>query len=303
MSTFNLCMDKDSFISILIKNNRIDTVREIVVSDSFTTVFKRERLNYCSESELRYILEDERFFLKVLDEYALSPKMLDLIFESDYLNRSSKKAVIEQYFQKLKPNHVETMLNDRDYMDLIVKQDNLDPYTQIFLNNKGILKKLSLEALSIRSIESNKNVDIKSIDSIKRIVVSCYARKWSEEEVVVAVEKILALPEEFESQGYMDNLMNKQLIPDKYLMKMLIEWDYDGREEWFLKMLSYQKLDNIIDIIVDNVELTDEAVVQIFSNKNTATSTLARLYEKYESVVLSSKIVMLPILDLSLIHI
>lgn len=298
MSTFNLCMDKDSFISILIKNNRIDTVREIVVSDSFTTVFKRERLNYCSESELRYILEDERFFLNVLDEYALSPKMLDLIFESDYLNRSSKKAVIEQYFQKLKPNHVETMLNDRDYMDLIVKQDNLDPYTQIFLNNKGILKKLSLEALSIRSIESNKNVDIKSIDSIKRIVVSCYARKWSEEEVVVAVEKILALPEEFESQGYMDNLMNKQLIPDKYLMKMLIEWDYDGREEWFLKMLSYQKLDNIIDIIVDNVELTDEAVVQIFSNKNTATSTLARLYEKYESVVLSSKIVMLPILDI-----
>lgn len=298
MSTFNLCMDKDSFISILIKNNRIDTVREIVVSDSFTTVFKRERLNYCSESELRYILEDERFFLKVLDEYALSPKMLDLIFESDYLNRSSKKAVIEQCFQKLKPNHVETMLNDRDYMDLIVKQDNLDPYTQIFLNNKGILKKLSLEALSIRSIESNKNVDIKSIDSIKRIVVSCYARKWSEEEVVVAVEKILALPEEFESQGYMDNLMNKQLIPDKYLMKMLIEWDYDGREEWFLKMLSYQKLDNIIDIIVDNVELTDEAVVQIFSNKNTATSTLARLYEKYESVVLSSKIVMLPILDI-----
>ena len=298
MSTFNLCMDKDSFISILIKNNRIDTVREIVVSDSFTTVFKRERLNYCSESELRYILEDERFFLKVLDEYALSPKMLDLIFESDYLNRSSKKAVIEQYFQKLKPNHVETMLNDRDYMDLIVKQDNLDPYTQIFLNNKGILKKLSLEALSIRSIESNKNVDIKSIDSIKRIVVSCYARKWSEEEVVVAVEKILALPEEFESQGYMVNLMNKQLIPDKYLMKMLIEWDYDGREEWFLKMLSYQKLDNIIDIIVDNVELTDEAVVQIFSNKNTATSTLARLYEKYESVVLSSKIVMLPILDI-----
>lgn len=298
MSTFNLCMDKDSFISILIKNNRIDTVREIVVSDSFTTVFKRERLNYCSESELRYILEDERFFLKVLDEYALSPKMLDLIFESDYLNRSSKKAVIEQYFQKLKPNHVETMLNDRDYMDLIVKQDNLDPYTQIFLNNKGILKKLSLEALSIRSIESNKNVDIKSIDSIKRIVVSCYARKWSEEEVVVAVEKILALPEEFESQGYMDNLMNKQLIPDKYLMKMLIEWDYDGREEWFLKMLSYQKLDNIIDIIVDNVELTDEAVVQIFSNKNTSTSTLARLYEKYESVVLSSKIVMLPILDI-----
>lgn len=298
MSTFNLCMDKDSFISILIKNNRIDTVREIVVSDSFTTVFKRERLNYCSESELRYILEDERFFLKVLDEYALSPKMLDLIFESDYLNRSSKKAVIEQYFRKLKPNHVETMLNDRDYMDLIVKQDNLDPYTQIFLNNKGILKKLSLEALSIRSIESNKNVDIKSIDSIKRIVVSCYARKWSEEEVVVAVEKILALPEEFESQGYMDNLMNKQLIPDKYLMKMLIEWDYDGREEWFLKMLSYQKLDNIIDIIVDNVELTDEAVVQIFSNKNTSTSTLARLYEKYESVVLSSKIVMLPILDI-----
>lgn len=298
MSTFNLCMDKDSFISILIKNNRIDTVREIVVSDSFTTVFKRERLNYCSESELRYILEDERFFLKVLDEYALSPKMLDLIFESDYLNRSSKKAVIEQYFQKLKPNHVETMLNDRDYMDLIVKQDNLDPYTQIFLNNKGILKKLSLEALSIRSIESNKNVDIKSIDSIKRIVVSCYARKWSEEEVVVAVEKILALPEEFESQGYMDNLMNKQLIPDKYLMKMLIEWDYDGREEWFLKMLSYQKLDNIIDIIVDNVELTDEAIVQIFSNKNTSTSTLARLYEKYESVVLSSKIVMLPILDI-----
>lgn len=298
MSTFNLCMDKDSFISILIKNNRIDTVREIVVSDSFTTVFKRERLNYCSESELRYILEDERFFLEVLDEYALSPKMLDLIFESDYLNRSSKKAVIEQYFQKLKPNHVETMLNDRDYMDLIVKQDNLDPYTQIFLNNKGILKKLSLEALSIRSIESNKNVDIKSIDSIKRIVVSCYARKWSEEEVVVAVEKILALPEEFESQGYMDNLMNKQLIPDKYLMKMLIEWDYDGREEWFLKMLSYQKLDNIIDIIVDNVELTDEAVVQIFSNKNTSTSTLARLYEKYESVVLSSKIVMLPILDI-----
>ena len=250
MSTFNLCMDKDSFISILIKNNRIDTVREIVVSDSFTTVFKRERLNYCSESELRYILEDERFFLKVLDEYALSPKMLDLIFESDYLNRSSKKAVIEQYFQKLKPNHVETMLNDRDYMDLIVKQDNLDPYTQIFLNNKGILKKLSLEALSIRSIESNKNVDIKSIDSIKRIVVSCYARKWSEEEVVVAVEKILALPEEFESQGYMDNLMNKQLIPDKYLMKMLIEWDYDGREEWFLKKPLYQKLDNIIDIIV-----------------------------------------------------
>ena len=298
MSTFNLCMDKDSFISILIKNNRIDTVREIVVSDSFTTVFKRERLNYCSESELRYILEDERFFLKVLDEYALSPKMLDLIFESDYLNRSSKKAVIEQYFQKLKPNHVETMLNDRDYMDLIVKQDNLDPYTQIFLNNKGILKKLSLEALSIRSIESNKNVDIKSIDSIKRIVVSCYARKWSEEEVVVAVEKILALPEEFESQGYMDNLMNKQLIPDKYLMKMLIEWDYDGREEWFLKKPLYQKLDNIIDIIVDNVELTDEAVVQIFSNKNTATSTLARLYEKYESVVLSSKIVMLPILDI-----
>lgn len=298
MSTFNLCMDKDSFISILIKNNRIDTVREIVVSDSFTTVFKRERLNYCSESELRYILEDERFFLKVLDEYALSPKMLDLIFESDYLNRSSKKAVIEQYFQKLKPNHVETMLSDRDYMDLIVKQDNLDPYTQIFLNNKGMLKKLSLEALSIRSIESNKNVDIKSIDSIKRIVVSCYARKWSEEEVVVAVEKILALPEEFESQGYMDNLMNKQLIPDKYLMKMLIEWDYDGREEWFLKMLSYQKLDNIIDIIVDNVELTDEAVVRIFSNKNTSTSTLARLYEKYESVVLSSKIVMLPILDI-----
>lgn len=292
-----LDIDKEDMIKLLLDDNKINIVRDAVMSDNYSDFIKKERLNYCTDEELQKIAKDEETLLSVLLNYDPSDKLIDLII-SDFIEyESAIRIFILHYMKKLNPSHLEKLIKYPRYKELI--SDNLESANKkstIFLYKNDMIPMPTQEQLNDILPSKFIDADIKKL-SINNICVVSYERKFTLDELEYAINRIFDTNIDLYMKGNIDCLIQSQEIPDYYLKKMVMEWDYTPDELWFERLLDCQNLDSVIDYILDNFNLKKDAIKLIITNNRTSPKKLIRLYKDYYDLIVESGSKTLPVLD------
>ena len=74
-------INKEMFISMLLADDKINKVREAIISSNYDGMFRCERLNYCSKEELLAIVKSKDKLKYVVDNYKLNDEIIDMIIE------------------------------------------------------------------------------------------------------------------------------------------------------------------------------------------------------------------------------
>lgn len=292
-----LDINKDDMIDLLLNDNKIDVVRKAVIDDDYSNMIKRERLNYCTDEELLSIAKDEETLLQTLIKYDPSEKLIDLIVNDFIEYENAIKFFINNFMKKLSPANLEKLLKYTKYKELI--SDNIKTANNeaiVFLYKNDMIPTPTQEQLSIILPDRFQNVDIKTL-SVNNMCIASYDRKFTEEELEYAINKILETKIDLYMKGSIDCLIHSQDIPDYYLNKMVKEWEYNISELWFKRLLTHQKLDSVIDYILENNKLNKDIICLIIKNKKTSPKKLIGLYKDYCGLILESGSKTLPVLD------
>lgn len=292
-----LDINKEDMIELLLNDNKVNVVRNAVMSDDYTGMIKRERLNYCTEEELILISQDEENLLLVLLKYDASDKLIDLVINNFIEYENVIKFFINSYMKRLNPTHLEKLIRYPKYKEWI--SDNLkeaNDKATLFLYKNKMIPVPTQEQLAVILPDNFVGTDIRTL-SLNSICIASYEKKFTEEELDYAINKIFETNIDLYMKGHIDSLLQSQAIPDCYLKKMVMEWDYNTSELWFKRMLSNQKLDSVIDYILDNFNLNKDAISLIIENNKTSPQKLIRLYKDYSDLIITSGSKTLPVLD------
>lgn len=292
-----LNIDKESLIENLIRDNKINVVREAVVNNDYEQMIKNERLNYCTEDELMKILSTEDNLISVMENYRLNSCIILRIFK-DYLNYSKAvKKIIVDYIEILEPQHFELLIENPKYKSTIIEHNKKANYeSTIYLSKKNMITAATSRQTAIIVGEKYINVDVRNLEYSK-VLAAAYVNKFSKDDLEYVINMILGYKEDLKYKGGMDTILHTQEVPDKYLEKIVKEWEYTSDEPWFGRLLAHQKLDAIIDYILENVKLREKEIILILENKKTSPRKLIRLYEKYADIINTINPSRLPVLD------
>lgn len=292
-----LKIENEEMIKLLLDSNRIDAVRKAVLNNSFDEMIKDERLNFCSDSELREIARNQSILLEVMENYKITEKLIDIIiFEfSDY--SQAIKIIISNHITLLKPKHFEVLLKNIRYKALIV--DNMKYVlgeSLIYLNEKGILYSPTYEQVAVKYGYEVEKTDVRYM-TMEELNVVAFVEKFTDEELRFVLDKIFNCKTELEVVGYMHTMLQSQKVPDEYLIKIVTEWDISQGGGWFENMLIHQNLDSVIDYILENKKLTKEEALYVIENTKTSTRKLSGLYRQYSNIIKMANPKRIPVLD------
>ena len=294
----DLTMDIDDLIKLLIADNKINAVREAVISDGYKQLMHKERLNYCTKEELMEIIKDENV-MSIMVEYEFNDEIIDCIVDEFPENMEIVKKMVSVYVHKLKPRHIDILFTNVKIKNLILShQARLCDETCIYLHSKGLLKNLTYHQKDIIVSDSKKDCDIKSLKLVE-ITAITYNKTFTPEEVDIVLDMIFSLDMKYDlkTKGNMEMILSTQEVPDYALKKIITEWKYDLSEPVIESLLKKQKLDTVLDYILDNHTVGAKTVECILNNSKTSTKKLSRLYEKYSSQIVSSNPKKLPVLE------
>lgn len=292
-----LNIDTNTMIDILIKDNKIDVVREAVLKENFDELIQNERLNYCTDEELAKITENETNLINVISKYKLNEKIITMVLENFIEYTTAIKSIINEYMEILKPQHFEAILKNAKLKSVVMENSlRANDESVIYLHSKNMIPMADERQLAVIVNNDFKNPDIKTL-TMEEIFVVAYIKKFTKEELDFVLDKIFEFTSDLQLKGSMDMMLQTQSIPDDVLVKIVTEWEWDLDDTWFYRMLIHQNLDSVIDYILDKGNLSEEAIVHIISNDKTSTKKLMRLYEKYSDIIIGMNPSKLPVLD------
>lgn len=292
-----LNIDTNTMIDILIKNNKIDVVREAILKENFDELIQNERLNYCTDEELAKITENETNLINVISKYKLNEKIITMVLENFIEYNTAIKSIINEYMEILKPQHFEAILKNTKLKSVVMENSlRANDESVIYLHSKNMIPMADERQLAVIVNNDFKNPDIKTL-TMEEIFVVAYIKKFTKEELDFVLDKIFEFTSDLQLKGSMDMMLQTQSIPDDVLVKIVTEWEWDLDDTWFYRMLIHQNLDSVIDYILDKGNLSEEAIVHIISNDKTSTKKLMRLYEKYSDIIIGMNPSKLPVLD------
>ena len=108
-------INKETFISMLLADDKINKVREGIGHGNYDEMFRSERLNYCSKEELLEIVANKDKLTYVLNNYMLNDDIIDMIIHHHIYDEAIILCIIVKYTNKLNPNHLEKMLKTIKY--------------------------------------------------------------------------------------------------------------------------------------------------------------------------------------------
>lgn len=285
---------KEVFIPMLIADNKINKVREAVISNDYHTMFRSERLNYCSKEELLDIVQNKDKLSYVLDNYLLNDNIIDIVVEHYINDEQVISFIIRKYTNMLYPKHLEIMLKTIKYKKMILEcKAELNKDCIIYLHSNNMLKKLGAEQVVM--VVMNNLKDATAFDAVgDDMHFLPYMKKYSKEELDKVLSDIFnydnPLDKDLYKKGLLDNLTGTQTLPNEVIEKVVMEWEYNIDEPWFEKLLLFQNLEHVLDYILENKELTDLSIVYIMNNKNTPKRILCRLYDRYGEIIVKASI-------------
>lgn len=285
---------KEVFIPMLIADNKINKVREAVISNNYDAMFRSERLNYCSKEELLEIVQNKDKLNFVLDNFLLNDNIIDIIVDHHINDEGIISFVIRKYSNRLYPKHLEIMLKTIKYKKMILEcKSELNKECIIYLHSNNMLKKLGAEQVVM--VVMNNLKDATAFDAVgDDMHFLPYMKKYSKEELDKVLSDVFEydnpLDKDLHKKGLLDNLTGTQKLPDDVVKKVVMEWDYNIDEPWFEKLLLFQNLESVLNYILDNKELTDLSIVYIMNNKNTPKRILCRLYDTYGEIIVKASI-------------
>ena len=290
-------IDKDELMRKLIEDKKIDVVRNAIIDNDYENMIKNEMLNYCTDEELTVLAKDEDSFLDLMDKYSLNNKMIDIAIEKFSENTRVLKSIISEYTSHIKPNQLKILLNKDKLLKTIdeLKDSFSDECYTLLIKNK-LIKKRSNRQIVLEMDEELKNRDVREMP-LNYLATLVYRRKFTEEEVDIAIDRLFKDNRELILKGNMDALLSEQEIPNDILIKITKEWKCRSDASWFKNMLKAQNLDCVFDYILKNVQLTGINKILLVENKKTSIKNLMRLYDIDISRVLESDSTKLPILD------
>lgn len=292
-----LDINKEDMIKLLLDDNKINVVREAVMSGNYSDMIKKERLNYCTDEELYDLANEEENLLLVLLKYDANEKLINLIINDFIEYENVIRIFIFNNMNKLNPKHLEKLIKYPKYREFI--SDNLkyaNRESTIFLYKNKMIPVPTQEQLSVILPDSFVGADIRTL-SLNNICVASYERMFTPDELDYAINRIFDTNIDLYMKGHIDSLLQSQDIPDYFLKKMVMEWDYTPDELWFERMLRCQNLDSVIDYILDNYNLKKDAIKLIITNNRTSPKKLIRLYKDYYDLIVESGSKTLPVLD------
>lgn len=292
-----LNIDTNTMIDILIKDNKINVVREAILKENFDELIQNERLNYCTDEELAEITENETNLINVISKYKLNEKIITMVLENFIEYTTAIKSIINEYMEILKPQHFEAILKNAKLKSVVMENSlRANDESVIYLHSKNMIPMADERQLAVIVNNDFKNPDIKTL-TMEEIFVVAYIKKFTKEELDFVLDKIFEFTSDLQLKGSMDMMLQTQSIPDDVLVKIVTEWEWDLDDTWFYRMLIHQNLDSVIDYILDKGNLSEEAIVHIISNDKTSTKKLIRLYEKYSDIIIGMNPSKLPVLD------
>lgn len=289
-----LKIEKNLLIKKLLEDNKVDVVRNAILSQDYDSMIKKERLNYCSDKELIKIVKDKSLLAFVINNYTLNDKIIDMIVDECFEDNNIISLLIVKFLNKIYPKHLDSLLKKMKYRKLILENNNkLNDESVIYLHSKNMLKKLESEQMLVVAINSLKDANPINVSGDKGCFLP-YIKKYSDEEI----EKVLLEIFEYDNvadgdlykKGYLDNLVGTQKLPAYAISKVVREWDYNVDEPWFEKILLFQNLEGILDYILENKKLTDNSIFYIINNKKTPKRELCRFYETHAKLIVEASI-------------
>lgn len=287
-------INKDTFISMLLADNKLNKVREAIISGNYDTMFRSERLNYCSKEELLEIVKNKDKLKYILDNYTLNDDIIDIILKYNINDESVISCIIEKYTNKLYPKHLEIMLKTIKYKKMILEnKSELNDKSIIYLHSNNVLKKL--DTAQVQIVLMNNLKDATAFDVVgDEMHFLPLMKKYSKEELDKVLSDIFKydnpIDKDLYKKGLLDNLTGTQKLPDDVIKKVVTEWEYNTDETWFEKLLLFQNLEHVLDYILDNKELTTLLIVYIINNKSTPKRVLCRLYDTYGDIIVKASV-------------
>lgn len=292
-----LNIDTNTMIDILVKDNKINVVREAILNENLDELIKNERLNYCTDEEFAEITRNETNLMNVMAEYRLNEKIITMIVENFIEYTTAIKFIVNEYMEILQPKHFEAILKNAKLKSVVVENNlRANDESLIYLHSKNMIPMLDERQSTVIVNNDFKNPDIKTL-TMEEIFVVAYIKKLTKDELDFVLSKIFEYTSDLELKGSMDMMLHTQSIPDDVLVKIVTEWEWDLDDTWFYRMLIHQNLDAVIDYILDKGNLSKEAIVHIVGNKKTSTKKLMRLYENYSDIIIGMNPSRLPVLD------
>lgn len=295
MSTLDI--DKDKMIELLLKDNKVNVVRNAILKNDYDSMIQQERLNYLTDEELYNLAKDEDELVLVMMKYFANSRLIDIII-NDFIDYERViKLFINKYMDEIMPAHLEKLIKYPKYKECIM--DNIDKANKeatIFLHKNKMIVNTTQKQFSIILPQSIIDADLKTLN-LNNICIVSYERKFTPEELEYAIEKIFATNIDLHMKGYIDSILQSQDVPTYYLQKMIKEWTYTPDELWFERLLKHQNLDGVIDYILDNYRLEKDTIAIILGNNKTSPKKLLRLYKDYFDLIVKIQSKALPVLD------
>jgi len=285
-------INKDVFISMLLADDKMNKVREAIISSNYDGMFRDERLNYCSTKELLEIVKSKDKLKYVLDNYNLNNDIIDMIIDQHIADEDIMLCIIRKYSNKLYPKHLERMLITIKYKKQILEyKEELNEECIIYLHSNNMLKKLGPKEVTM--VLMNNLKDATAFDVVgEEIHFLPHIKKYTKEELDKVLSDIFEydnpLDKDLYKKGLIDNLTGTQKLPDEVIKKIVMEWEYNIDEPWFEKLLLFQNLEPVFDYILENKQLTSLSIVYMMNNKSTSKRVLCRLYDTYGDVIVKA---------------
>lgn len=294
-----MLLDKDTLINNLIRDNKISSIRNYLINNNTIDegIVYEYGFPYLCDEKMMSIIANRIDTLNVLNTYNITGSFVDLVIDSFIDDSEIISLLISKHSHILDVSQCNLLVKYSMYSELLAShQNSLNDDVILNLYKKGYLTEIDKSKLHLVVGAPLVEKPMESL-TMEQIGVVAIVRTLTNEELEYVLNKILSSPDELFQKGYIEILMMTQQIPSKFLTEIVCGWKYTSGERWFVQMLRYQNLDDVLDYILDNYKLEYLALAELSKNTATSTNKLARLYDEYLDAITDIKQHNLPFLE------